>query len=101
MKESGIEDWTTTQRRRKISMAHRMVTTEQDKWSANTLNWDPTSFTAKAQRLPQRPKRRWTDGIAQVVNSIFGHTNWESVASDKKQWAQTEQAFINQYYEDF
>ena len=64
MKRLKLDDWITTQRRRKWRWAGKLALTSRSDWTAMAVRWDPTlDPRLNARRRPGRPKTRWMDDI--------------------------------------
>merc|ERR1711957_513870 len=98
----GLEDWVTTQRRRRWRWAAR-VAREPHKWSHGILIWHPgDQHDHRPHRPPQRPKTRWSDDITAHYYSASGSQStdhngnipWIEVATTAA-WTSWELSFVS------
>ena len=57
--KSNIEDWPTTYFRRKWRWAGHIARLADDRWTIQSVLWDPVA----GARNVGRPRRRWTDAL--------------------------------------
>ena len=71
----GVEDWVSTQRRRKWRWAQRITTDSSEKWTFRAMMWQPAFDSRfKARRQQARPCKRWTDDISNYLTSLTSTT---------------------------
>ena len=63
LEDMNIEEWTTTQRRRKWNFAKRIATQSGDRWSNTAARWNPELTSNRTFRFQGRPKKRWREEI--------------------------------------
>jgi len=116
MRSLGMEDWVSTQRRRKWRWAQRVATDTFDKWTLKAALWDPTlDATHNPRRRPGRPVTRWVDDIVghltrsttkhntnepQMTETNNERLQWFDVAQDNKTWLDLEDSYVNRNYDD-
>ena len=92
----NIEDWTTTQRRRKFQWAKQVVCGPVDSWAMKVSLWRPDNDPdGSPHRRPGRQKTRWTDSLRMLVMETYGHSDWHRVAATPA-WDDLLNAYIQQ-----
>ena len=112
MRKLKLDDWVTTQRRRKWRWVQKLANTAEGDWMIMATAWDPTiDDKLSTRRRPGRPKTRWMDNIANYVTTHIQHNNANSnydafkatasnmlivkMASDDAAWAAMEEGFVH------
>ena len=91
--ESGGESWVLAQRRRKWRWAGRVARLDDNRWTKQTLLWEPPA----GERRVGRPNRRWADAFASFFDSFDGvsGSDWYVYAVNAEEWKALEDCFCN------
>ena len=100
MKALGLEDWVTTQRRRKWRWARRVATDTLGKWTLKALNWDPLLDSRyNPRRRAGRPLTRWVDDITEYITTRrdqqLANNHWMNIAATSTVWNALEKDFVS------
>jgi hypothetical protein len=113
MNKLNLDDWVTTQRRRKWKWAMKLANDTTDSLTTVVLRWDPTLDTQlESRRRPGRPKARWSDDIRNYIRQIYDaistttatnvhnqantmhdHNQWMELAKDSSTWVALEDGY--------
>jgi len=98
-----LEDWVSIQRGRKWQWAYK-IANDPSRWSGKAVLWNP-GYDPKynAYRKPGRPKKRWSDDIAEHIKKVSNaiDTNaqnmpcWQDLAKDQVVWQNMESTFAS------
>ena len=86
-----IDDWVTSQRRRKWRLAGHMARRRDNRWSHLALIWEPVH----GRRKQGHPMRRWADELDDVVRSVLALEAglWIAAAHAGHEWKNLEDAY--------
>ena len=97
LKRLDIEDWLTTQRRRKFKWAMKVATCNSDRWASRATTWQPNlqhKAAATAARSAGRPRTRWDDDLNSFSRRVLKCEDWRIPASNKQLWQANENSYI-------
>ena len=97
LKRLDIEDWLTTQRRRKFKWALKVATCNSDRWASRATTWQPNlqrKAAATAARSAGRPRTRWDDDLNSFSRRVLKCEDWRIAASNKQLWQANENSYI-------
>ena len=85
----GGESWVISQRRRKWRWAGRVARLADERWTLQTLLWEPL----EGSRGVGRPMLRWTDAFVSYFNTIHGANghDWMLYAQQPEAWHEHEE----------
>jgi len=91
MRDSGGEAWVVVQRRKKWRWAGRVARLSDQRWTHETLYWEP----ARRNRSVGRPRLRWADAFATFFDKIEGMhgDDWHACAQCAGDWQKYEDMF--------
>ena len=104
MRNLGLDDWITIQRRREWRWARTVATNAQEKWSLKAIAWAPQLDARLCPNRRQgRPVTRWRDDIDQHIHeSSSGNSNemssWIATAQNKEIWNDLEESYVRCNY---
>ena len=88
-----IDDWITSQRKRKFSFTGHLLRRTDGRWSTTLVGWSPEGGC----RARGRPKKRWIDVLDQFFMACFGVRGggWTSLAENREDWSRMEEIFMS------
>jgi hypothetical protein len=92
LKRHNLDDWITTYKRRKFMWARELATKGQCTWAFKALMWQPDECTHR--RKQARPRQRWIDDIATLIQEAGFLEPWNVVAESLETWEQLLTCFI-------
>ena len=89
LQDHAIEDWVTTQRRRKHRWSGHVARRDDNRWSSVLLQWQPTRGQKHGEpghgQRQSRPCSRWTDNFDEYYEGL-GPGGWQLLATNREEW---------------
>ena len=84
----GVSDWVLKQRARKWTLAGRVASQTDGRWSTRVLSWKPW-FRIFPKRDVGRPRKRWEDDIVNLAGE-----SWMTEGIDQDMWSILKDAYV-------
>ena len=84
----GVSDWVLKQRARKCTLAGRVASQTDGRWSTRVLSWKPW-FRIFPKRDVGRPRKRWEDAIVNLAGE-----SWMTEGIDQDMWSILKDAYV-------
>ena len=97
LEDMNIEEWTTTQRRKKWNFAGRVAKQGQDRWSNAAARWNPQITSDRTCRIQGRPKKRWHEDLDEYLQRSLNNDgiSWMNAAKDEELWTHLKDGYIS------
>ena len=96
LQKMGMEDCITQARKQKWRWAAHMATMPSNRRAPLSNAWMPELTSGRAFRCVGHPRKRWSEGIAQIVKECCGdNVCWEVVAKDMVRWMDLEANYVS------
>ena len=86
--QHGLKSWVELQRQKQWTLAGRVASAIDRRWSNQILNWK-SWFRVLPCRPAGRPRKRWDDNITQ-----FAGGSWVETAQDSCLWLALSQGYM-------